>query len=75
MKKTAIIRKDLQAKKVAVFSSKNLTIVAAWLKPGDKVKYDSNKFEDQYLDKFGEVPYKQVYYNGQEGYIVAEALA
>lgn len=74
MKRQIMIHKDLASKKVAVFSSTNLSIVIVWLKPGDKVKYDDHDTRHYYLDKFGEVPYRRVYYNGQEGYIIAEAI-
>lgn len=74
MKKQTMIKKDLQSKKVAVWSSPSCTIVAAWLKPGDKLKIDDKEMQDLYLDKFGNIPYKKVYVNGQVGYIVSEAL-
>jgi hypothetical protein len=70
-----MVKKNLQSKKVAVFSSNNLSIVAAWLKPGDKLKYDDTDMKDYYLDKFGDIPYKHVWYNGTEGYIISEALS
>lgn len=74
MKRQTMVHKDLASKKVAVFSSTNLSIVIVWLKPGDKVKYDDNDTRHYYLDKLGEIPYRKVYYNGQEGYIVADAI-
>lgn len=74
MKKQAMIKKDLQSKKVAVWSSTACHIVVAWLKPGDKLKIDDKEMQDVYLDKFGEIPYKKVYVNGQAGYIISEAL-
>lgn len=74
MRQQTMIRKDLQSKKVAVFSNQALTLVAAWLKPGDKLKYDDKDTQHYFLDKFGQIPYRKVYVNGQEGYIIAEAL-
>lgn len=74
MKKRAMIKKNLQSKKVAVWSSTACNIVAAWLKPGDKLKIDDKEMQDVYLDKFGEIPYKKVYVNGQAGYVISEAL-
>lgn len=73
MKRTVVIKKGM-FKKVAMFSAPDLKLVATWLKPGDKVKYDEKDFNDLYLDKYGEVPYKKIFYNGQEGYIVKSAL-
>ena len=74
MKKQAMVKKDLQSKKVAVWSSTACNIVAMWLKPGDKLKIDDKEMNDIYLDKFGDTPYKKVYANGQQGYIISEAL-
>lgn len=74
MKRQTMVKKNLQSKKVAVFSSNDLSKVCVWLKPGDKLKYDSSDTRDYFLDKFGEVPYKKVWYNGMEGYIVADAI-
>lgn len=74
MRQQTMVRKDLQSKKVAVFANQRLTIVAAYLKPGDKLKYDDKDTQQYFLDKFGDVPYRKVYVNGQEGYIVAEAI-
>lgn len=74
MRQQTMVRKDLQSKKVAVFANQRLTIVAAYLKPGDKLKYDDKDTQHYFLDKFGDVPYRKVYVNGQEGYIVAEAI-
>lgn len=74
MKKQAMIKKNLQSKKVAVWSSTACNIVATWLKPGDKLKIDDKEMQDVYLDKFGEIPYKKVYVNGQAGYVISEAL-
>ena len=74
MKKQTIVKKNLQSKKVAVFSSNNLAVVCVWLKPGDKLKYDDHDTRDYYLDKFGDIPYKHVWYNGMEGYIVSDAI-
>lgn len=74
MKKQTMVRKDLPSKKVAVWSDVTCKIVAAWLKPGDKLKIDSKDDGDIFLDRFGEIPFKRVYVNGQEGYITAEAL-
>lgn len=73
MKKTIQVKKNLQSKKVAVYNS-TLDMVLVWLKPGDKLKYDTNDVKEYYLDRFGEIPYKKVFYNGQMGYIVAEAV-
>lgn len=75
MRKQTMVRKDLPSKKVAVWSDDACKIVAAWLKPGDKLKIDSNDQKDYYLDKFGEIPFKKVYVNGQQGYITSEALS
>ena len=74
MKKQTMIHKDLSTKKVGMFSLKDLTNAVVWLKPGTKVKYDDHDTRHYYLDKFGEIPYRKIYYNGQEGYIVAEAI-
>jgi disulfide oxidoreductase YuzD len=74
MKKTIRVKKSLGSKKVAFFAKPDCKTVGAWLKPGEKLKYDDKDFADQYLDKFGEVPYKKVFYNGQEGYIISEAV-
>ena len=74
VKQTIQIRKNLQAKKVSLFRSVEANVVAVYLKPGDKVKYYPNDFDDLYLDKFGETPYKKVYYNGKPCFIVKEAL-
>ena len=74
MKRQTQVKKNLQSKKVAVFSKSNLAIVAAWLRPGDKLKYDDKDAGDYYLDIFGEIPYKKVFVNGQEGFIIAEAI-
>lgn len=74
MRQQTMVRKDLQSKKVAVFANQRLTIVVAYLKPGDKLKYDDKDTQSYFLDKFGEIPYRKVYVNGQEGYIVAEAI-
>jgi hypothetical protein len=73
MKKTVSVKKNLQAKKVGVF---NLTLgePIVWLKPGDKLKCDTNDMQDYYLDRFGQVPYRKVFYNGQQGFIVTSAL-
>ena len=57
-----------------MFSNQALTLVAAWLKPGDKLKYDDKDTQHYFLDKFGQIPYRKVYVNGQEGYIIAEAI-
>ena len=73
MKKPISVKKNLSSKKVAVFKY-DLSSVIVWLKPGDKLKYDTNDARPYYLDKFGEIPYRKVYYNGQEGYIIAEAV-
>ena len=74
MKHQTIIRKDLQAKKVSVFANSMLSRVAAWLKPGEKLKYDDKDVKHYFLDTMGKVPYRKVYVNGQEGYIIAEAI-
>lgn len=74
MRQQTMVRKDLQSKKVAVFANQRITIVAAYLKPGDKLKYDDKDTQSYFLDKFGETPYRKVYVNGQEGYIVADAI-
>lgn len=74
MKRQTMVKKNIQSKKVAVFSSNDLSKVCVWLKPGDKLKYDNSDTRDYFLDKFGEVPYKKVWYNGMEGYIVADAI-
>lgn len=73
MKKTVSVKKNLQAKKVGVF---NLALgePIVWLKPGDKLKCDTNDMQDYYLDRFGQVPYRKVFYNGQPGFIVTSAL-
>lgn len=73
MKKTISIKKNLSSKKVGVFKQ-DLCEPIVWLKPGDKLKYETNDTRDYFLDKFGEIPYRKVFYNGQEGYIVSEAL-
>lgn len=73
MKKTISIKKNLSSKKVGVFKQE-LGDPIVWLKPGDKLKYDTNDARPYYLDKFGEIPYRKVFYNGQEGYIVSEAV-
>lgn len=73
MKKTIQVKKFLPSKKVAVFNA-TLDTVIVWLKPGDKLKYDTNDVRQYYLDLFGEVPYRKVFYNGQMGYIVADAV-
>ena len=73
MRKTISVKKNLGAKKVGVFNA-TLGDPIAWLKPGDKLKYDTNDTRDYYLDKMGQVPYRKVFYNGQMGYIVTSAL-
>lgn len=74
MKKTISIKKNLSSKKVGVFNRELSPDPIVWLKPGDKLKYETNDTRDYFLDKFGEIPYRKVFYNGQEGYIVSEAL-
>ena len=74
MKRQIAVRQDLGAKKVAVFSDSSLRMVASYLKPGEKLKYDDKDVKHYYLDKFGVVPYRRVYVNGQEGYILASAI-
>lgn len=74
MKKTISVKKNLSSKKVGVFNRELSTDPIVWLKPGDKLKYDTNDTRHYYLDKFGDVPYRRVFYNGQEGYIIAEAV-
>lgn len=73
MKKTISVKKNLSAKKVGVFKE-TLGEPIVWLKPGDKLKYDTADTRLYYLDKFGEVPYRKVYYNGQIGYIIIDAI-
>jgi hypothetical protein len=51
-----------------------LSIIAAWLKPGDKLKYDDRDVKHYFLDPLGQIPYRKVYVNGQEGYIIASAI-
>ena len=74
MKRQTMVRKDLGAKKVSVFSDPSLKIIATYLKTGEKLKYDDKDTKHYYLDKFGVVPYRRVYVNGQEGYIIASAI-
>lgn len=74
MKRQTQVRKDLQSKKVAVLTKNNPKTVAAWLKPGDKLKYDEKDTKDYYLDLLGDIPYKHVWVNNQEGYIVSAAI-
>jgi hypothetical protein len=51
-----------------------LSIIAAWLKPGDKLKYDDRDVKHYFLDPLGQIPYRKVYVNGQEGYVIASAI-
>lgn len=74
MKKTISVKKNLSSKKVGVFKENIYSDPVVWLKPGDKLKYDTNDTRLYYLDKMGDVPYRKVYYNGQVGFIVAEAV-
>jgi hypothetical protein len=74
MKHQTIIRKDVETKKVSVFANPMLSIIAAWLKPGDKLKYDDRDVKHYFLDPLGQIPYRKVYVNGQEGYVVASAI-
>lgn len=74
MKKTISVKKNLSSKKVGVFKENIYSDPIVWLKPGDKLKYDTNDTRLYYLDKMGDVPYRKVYYNGQVGFIVAEAV-
>jgi hypothetical protein len=73
MKKTISIKKNLSAKKVGVFKEM-LGEPIVWLKPGDKLKCDTNDTRLYYLDIFGSMPYRKVYYNGQIGYVIADAI-
>lgn len=68
-----MVKKNLPSKKVGVFKE-SLGNAIVWLKPGDKLKYDTADTRYYYLDAMGEVPYRKVFYNGQVGYIVAEAI-
>lgn len=74
MKKTIFVKKNLSSKKVGVFNANIYNDPIVWLKPGDKLKYDTNDTKFYYFDKLGEIPYRKVFYNGQEGYIVADAI-
>lgn len=74
MKHQTMIRKDVEAKKVSVFANSMLSVVATWLKPGDKLKYDDRDVKHYFLDPLGQIPYRKVYVNGQEGYIIASAI-
>jgi hypothetical protein len=74
MKHQTIIRKDVETKKVSVFANPMLSIIAAWLKPGDKLKYDDRDVKHYFLDPLGQIPYRKVYVNGQEGYVIASAI-
>lgn len=74
MKKTISVKKNLSSKKVGVFKENIYSDPVVWLKPGDKLKYDTNDTRLYYLDKMGDVPYRKVYYNVQVGFIVAEAV-
>lgn len=75
MRKQSMIRKDLPSKKVAVWADDTCKIVAAWLKPGDKLKIDEMDSRDYYLDKFGDIPFRRVWVNGQAGFVTKEALS
>lgn len=74
MKHQTMIRKDVEAKKVSVFANPMLSVIAAWLKPGDKLKYDDRDVKHYFLDPLGQIPYRKVYVNGQEGYVIASAI-
>lgn len=79
MKKTIQITKDLSSKKVAVFkdtptSSNPEPLVVAWLKPGDKLKTE-DKTEYRYGGILGDKKYMQVFYNGQSGWILSNAVS
>ena len=81
MRRTVQILPTLQTKKIAVFKSipesgverETEPIVVAWLKPGDKLKTDENQIT-LYGGFMADDLYAKVYYNGQEGWILSEAI-
>ena len=78
MLQTIAIKKNLGTKKVGILKQLPSTYdeepqIIKWLKPGDKLKTDQTP-EYSYDDLMGDTQYQKVYYNGMEGWIVAEAI-